>query len=509
MRSTATIRSILVLSHFQVCPRVLYLPAGLILMLILAACSGEQSQSREIDTVTAPSVSPSPTQGEEVDGEPEASLVEAAPGADGLGDPFFSQLGNGGYDVNHYTIELDVAVEENFIAGQTIVEATTTQDLSAFNLDFAGLDVTRVEVGGQEVEYNREDSELTIELTEPLAEGRPFAVTVHYEGVPEPIAEPSVPLELGWQTQQEGLFAVSEPSGSMNWYPSNNHPQDKATYTYRITVPKPWVVAANGLLTEQIDNEGTTTYVWQMEDPMASYLATVHIGRYELETEQGPGDVPIRNYFPLEAPAQARAAFEPVVEMMAFMEDLIGPYPFDAYGVVMLTEPTSWALETQTLSTFGANSPPEFVVFHELAHEWFGNSVSPATWQDIWLNEGFAVYLSNMWDEYNSDPETFSRQMKGAYNVLDSTRVGSPIPAEPRDMFTRAVYDRGAWTLHALRLTVGDETFLEILRTYYDRFQYSTASTNDFLEVVGEIGGQEAVEVTQAWLTDPELPPAP
>ena len=114
-----------------------------------------------------------------------------------------------------------------------------------------------------------------------------------------------------------------------------------------------------------------------------------------------------------------------------------------------------------------------------------------------------------MWDEFNSDPETFSRQMRGAYDVLNNAQVGSPIPDEPRDMFTRAVYDRGAWTLHALRLTVGDEAFLEILRTYYDRFKYSTASTADFLEVVREIGGAEAAELTNAWLTDPELPPAP
>jgi aminopeptidase N len=295
----------------------------------------------------------------------------------------------------------------------------------------------------------------------------------------------------------------------MNWYPGNNHPQDKATYTFRITVPEPYMVAANGLLKEQIDNKDTTTYVWQMDDPMASYLATVHIGQYEVETEQGPGDLPIRHYFPVEASELAKAAFEPVPEMLAFLEDLIGPYPFDAYGVVMLTEPTRWALETQTLSTFGANRPPEEVVLHELAHEWFGNSVSLATWQDIWLNEGFAVYLSRMWDEYNSDPETFNRQMNMAYDVLDNRRVGSPIPDQPGDMFTQAVYDRGAWTLHALRLAVGDEAFIEILRTYYDRFQHSTASTADFLNVVGEIGGAEAAELTNAWLTDPELPPVP
>jgi aminopeptidase N len=483
---------------------ILTLFGGLALMAIMAACSGEQPQIRETDTVTSLSATPLATQVEEL-----VSAVDAAPGTDGLGDPLFSQLGNGGYDVDHYTIELDVAVEKNFISGKTTIEATTTQDLSAFNLDFAGLEVKQLEVDGQEEEFSREGSELTVELAEPIAEGTPFVVTVHYEGVPEPIADPSAPLRLGWQTQREGLFVVSEPSGSMNWYPGNNHPLDKATYTYRITVPEPYVVAANGLLAEQIDNEGTTTYVWQMDDPMASYLATVHIGQYEVETEQGPGELPIRHYFPLDTPEQARAAFEPVAEMITFLEDLIGPYPFDAYGVVMLTEPTGWALETQTLSTFGANRPPEEVVFHEIAHEWFGNSVSPATWQDIWLSEGFAVYLSRMWDEYNSDAETFNRQMSIAYDVLDNVRVGSPIPDEPRAMFSRAVYDRGAWTLHALRLAVGDETFVEILRTYYERFQYSTASTADFLEVVGEIGGAEAAELTNAWLTDPELPPAP
>ncbi len=475
---------------------------GLMSTAILAACSGEQPQVSETKTATSQPATSSPTV--EV-----VSEIEAAPGSDGLGDPFFPQLGNGGYDVEHYTIELDVDVDENFIAGQTAVEAIATQDLSAFNLDFSGLEIKQVTVDGQEQEFSREGSELMVELASPIAEGIPFVVTIEYEGSPEPIVDPSAPLHLGWQTQPEGLFAVSEPSGSMNWYPVNNHPQDKATYTYRITVPEPYSVAANGLLEEQIDGEGITTYVWQMADPMASYLATVQISQYEVETETGPGGIPIRHYFPLDTSEQTRAAFEPVPEMLAFLEELIGPYPFDTYGVVALTEPTSWALETQTLSTFGSNRPPEFVVLHELAHEWFGNSVSPATWQDIWLNEGFAVYLSRMWEEFKGDPETFSRQMNLDYDALDRAQVGPPIPEEPRDMFTQAVYDRGGWTLHALRLTVGDETFREILQTYYDRFKYSTASTADFLEVVREIGGTEAADITEAWLTNPELPPAP
>lgn len=431
-------------------------------------------------------------------------------GAPGVGDPLYPLLGNGGYDVQHYLIDLTVDVDENQIAGMTSINATATQDLRAFNLDFAGLEIDGIAINDAEADFTRRGNELIITPPTMLQSGAPFTVTVAYHGHPTPLADESVGIDtLGWQPQRGGLFVASEPSGAMNWYPGNNHPADKATYAFRITVPEPYRVAANGVLVDEIDEDGQTTYVWASDDRMASYLTTIQIAEYEIEREHTQGGVEIRNYFPVDTPDGVRDKFADTAEMMTFMGDIIAPYPFDRYGVALLTIEVPWALETQTLSTFGVNGGDELTVAHELAHQWFGNSVSPATWEDIWLNEGFSSYFHFLWLENQEGAEVFTAEMDDIYSQLKLFEAGPLIPAEPADMFTYPVYFRGAWALHALRLTVGDERFFEIVRTYYARFQDGNASTADLLAVVGEVGGIEAEELLYRWIYDPELPPQP
>jgi aminopeptidase N len=242
---------------------------------------------------------------------------------------------------------------------------------------------------------------------------------------------------------------------------------------------------------------------------MASYLVTAHIGRYEIETEKGPEGLPIRNYFYEGTTESVRSDFEATSDMIVFMNDLIAPYPFEAYGVVLLDHPTSWALETQTLSTFSPGFTSEEVVFHELMHSWFGNSVSPATWQDIWLNEGFATYFTQLWGEHKNGALWLESTMDQIYDALVTRETPPPIPEMVEQMFSSASYSRGAWTLHALRLVVGDENFFDILRTYYDRYQNGTASTKDFIDVAAEIGGTEAEDVLMDWLYETQVPPRP
>ncbi|MBV7332576.1 META domain-containing protein [Chloroflexi bacterium TSY] len=434
----------------------------------------------------------------------------AAPGHSGLGDEFYPELGNGGYDVVHYTIELTVDIEQNFISGQTTVDAEATQNLDQFNLDLSGLEVTSVQVNGVEADISRHGIELVITPSEPIVEGQLFKTIVSYHGTPEPLDDPGVPFfRVGWQKQPGGIFAVSEPSGSMNWYPVNNHPQDKATYTFRITVPQPFVVAANGVLTEQLENENAITYIWMLDDPMASYLATIHIGDYELVEETGPDGLLIRNYFPKGTSESIKEQFGPTAEMIAFMNEMIGPYPYDTYGVILLTKNVGWALETQTLSTFSASGSAEGVIFHELMHQWFGNSVSPENWRDVWLNEGFATYFQQLWTEHKRGTTTFNQTMDGMYSHIVRQKMAPPASVEVADLFSQTVYVRGAWTLHALRLTVGDDTFFEILRTFYKQHEHGIASTQDFIDLVVELGGEEVRGVLHAWLYDETVPDRP
>lgn len=340
-----------------------------------------------------------------------------------LGDTYYPQLGNSGYDAQHYTIELTVDVEANTLDGTVTMEAEATEALEAFNLDFVGLEIEAILLDGEAVEYERAEPELVILPDAPLAPGDTFTLTTHYSGEPGAIRSEAIFALIGWQNFGDGIFVASEPSGASGWYPVNDHPLDKATYTFRITVPQPYVVVANGRLTDEIAEGDLTTYVWEHDFPMASYLVTVGIDDFVREEQMGPGGVVIRHYFPPELAERAARDFANTPEMVAFFSDTFGPYPFEAYGVYVADTNLGFALETQTVSLFARNwvtgtGEVEEAAAHELAHQWFGNSVTLAKWEDIWLNEGFATYASWLWHEHQSGPETLAYNAMAVYQTI-------------------------------------------------------------------------------------------
>jgi len=430
------------------------------------------------------------------------------PGSEGGGDSYFPHLGNGGYDSLHYTIDLAVDAETNRLAGTTTILAQATQPLSAFNLDFLGLEIAAIQVNGEAANFQRVGSELTVTPVAAIARGAEFTVTVRYSGIPQPVEDPSVPFAQGWMQIGESIVVFSEPSGAMNWYPVNNHPTDKATYTFRITVAKPLVVAANGLLQQQVDNGTTTTYIWEARNPMASYLATVAIGTFVVESEVTTNGLPLRNYFPPNLDQKVSAPFDRTAEMIDYFSSILGPYPFEAYGVVVIDGVLDGYLETQTLSLFDKDPVEEFVVVHELAHQWFGNSISLHRWQDIWLNEGFATYSQALWTEHTQGTRARDEELRWMYREIERRQQPLADPS-PEGMFDWSTYVRGALTLHALRLAVGDEDFFSILRAYYERFGNGTASTQDFIVLAEEVSGEELDDLFHAWLYATEIPPMP
>lgn len=438
------------------------------------------------------------------------------PGAEGIGDPYFPQMGNGGYDAIHYTLDLSVDMEGNVLDGTAIIETLATQDLSRFNLDFQGLEIEQVLVDDVSAGHERNGAELVITPAEPVAQGQVFEITVAYHGTPgEGLAEDVSPFSEGWHHYGDGVLVAGEPSGAARWYPVNEHPLDKATYTFRITVDEPWIVAANGTLEEVVSGGDTLTYVWEMDDPMASYLTTVAIGDFVIERETATSGVVVRNYFAAGLPDYTKASFDRTAEMIDYYETIFGPYPFDAYGVVAHDLPLPFALETQTLTVFG-NSADEIIVAHELAHQWFGNSVTPAAWQHVWLNEGFATYASILWNEYAYGKEHADQLIYGWYQGMAAGQVpgedagafliGDPTPDR---LFDWRVYSRGAMTLHALRARVGDEAFFETLRVYAERFHDGNAVTDDFIAVAEEVSGQELDDLFHNWLFEAEVPGIP
>ena len=368
-----------------------------------------------------------------------------------------------------------------------------------------------VTVDGVAAGFSRSGSELTVRPALALAQGEEFSVSVDYSGTPEPIHDPGVPFSaLGWHWLDGVVYTLSEPSGAMTWFPSNNHPADMATFELRITVPASATAAFTGLLVDETTADGRTTTTWRMDDPMATYLAAVYVGDFE-RVEGGrlePDGPLLRDYVPRDAPPEVAEALAVTAEALRFLAELLGPYPFDAYGTLVLPFPLGLALENQTLSVHGPGVLDPGIIAHEAAHQWLGNSVALEDWSDIWLNEGFATYLHLMFDAAHHGRD-FDEDMQRLHTQLPFVAAEPPKRIGIEQLFGPSVYLRGAMTLHALRLHTGDETFFEILRTHYERSAGGTTNTDEFLGIVDEFAGTEAVELVESWLYDETVPELP
>ena len=490
-------------------------------LLFLAACSGSEADAPATSaptTVTPPTtVSPNPTAATTTTTTLASDAFTPIEQRIGSGDSRYPLLGNIGYDVLHYAVDLTFDPEPNTISALVVVTARATEPLAAFSLDFLGFDILGLTVNGSDAGYERSDGELIVRTPEPIAAGEQFATSVRYQGTPQPIRSQALPFDVGWRNDDDGTtYVIAEPDGGRSWLPLNDHPSDKATYTFNITVPEPLIAAANGVLIERITDLGWSTWVWDSTHPMASYLATVVIGDLEIVTDQEgtrTSGVAIRNVLPRDLGPTPRAMLGKQGEMIEFFAELWGPYPFDAYGIAVV-DSFEAALENQTLSIFGRGFVDdsqffETVLVHELAHQWFGNSVTPGDWGDIWLNEGFATYAEWLWIEETKGSAALQSTVAGSRNQMARTSLPPPGNPPSDDLFNSSVYVRGGLVLHALRTAVGDDVFFEILRSYAARYRDSTVSTTDFIALAESVSGLDLGDLFDAWLYGevvPELP---
>jgi len=445
---------------------------------------------------------------------------QARPGAAGAGDSLYPGLGNGGYQVEHYTLDIAVAdVERGELTGLATLEAVATQRLSRFNLDLIGMTVDAVRVDGQLASFSRDGRELIVTPAAALAEGAPFTVEVSYRGTPERYMSLALPEPVGWTLHAGGSYVLSQPDGAATFYPVNDHPRDKASYTFRVTVPKPYQVAANGVLSETADNGDSTTYVFEARDQMASYLATIAIERFEVVTETGPNELPLRSYFPEGIDPGYRVPFANQAKIIELLNDRFGPFPFEIYGSVMVSSSDlPGALETQTLSLFGNDSfylelPSygELVVVHETAHQWYGDSVAVTDWRDVWINEGFATYAEWLWLEETQGVAARDEQIAETYAFVAAFPTAAP-PGRPAsdDLFNYiSTYARPGLMLHALRLEIGDDAFFALSRTYATRYAHGNASRDHLFALVEEVSARKLDAFFDAWLYDQIVPPIP
>ena len=457
-----------------------------------------------------------------------------SPGAPGLGDRLFPNLGNGGYDVLHYHLDLRYATSapSQSIDGDVTIVARATQSLSRFNLDFAGASVGSVSVNHRSAAWTRDGEELVITPRRALSRHRVFVVRVSdFVAVPtEP--DPEDFTTAAFFITPDGSATAPQPDNAHRIFPSNDHPRDKASYSFRVDTPSDIIAVTNGVRVSRRTRGGRTTWLYVQRQPMASELIQLAVGGYDL-TERGRHRGVIRR--DVTAPSLTDFLEDKVTlanEHLDYMTDWVGHYPFDAYGSLVVDTELGFALETQTISIYDrvwfVDLPQgvwEPTMVHELAHEWFGNSVSPWEWSDLWLNEGHASWYEFLYAEEHGQlaedtvgwPDetgyaTLEELMRAIYAHGDEWRAEFGPVAQPTSsnaLFSFQSYHGGALVLYALRQRIGHEAFERLEREWVRRYEDESARTEDFIELASRVARRDLRPFLEDWVYGTETPPMP
>lgn len=453
-----------------------------------------------------------------------------APGAAGIGDPLFPTLGNGGYDAQHYTLRLRYATASpgQGIDGTLRMRARATHRLSRFDLDFAGRSVGAVEVDGRPARAVRQGEELVITPARPIRKGAIFRVTVRHFTAEPATPDPDVFLGQAFVKTPDGSVVAGQPDLAHDVFPCNDHPRDKASYTIRFDVPQGVTAVGNGVLTDRSTRRGRTTWTYEQRQPMASELVQLAVGRFSVVDRGQVRGVAVRDVVPTRLRSRYAEKLGVEKQQLRWMEDRVGPYPFRAYGTLVVDTRLNFALETQTLSLFDTPWFDEYprglwepVMLHELAHQWFGDSVAPRSWSDVWQNEGHATWYE--WT-YAAERGTLdddagvadlTELMKLVYLYGDQYRdafgpVARPRSGAPDDLFSPNAYYGGALVLYALRQRVGARDFERIERAWVARNRGRSVSTGAFIRLATRVSGDAGVDAfLREWLYGTTTPPMP
>jgi aminopeptidase N len=433
-------------------------------------------------------------------------------------DPYIPDHGSAGYAVRHYDLTLDARLAGNSLQGRAVITARALEDLTAVELDLAGLGLDKASVNGVRVaKSSHREGRLVLVLPTPVKAGEEFTVDVRYSGFPAPDA--SLWGDVGWEELNDGVLVAAQPTGAPTWFPCNDRPGDKATYRFTVTTDAFYTVVCNGTMVSHTRKSSRETWVYEQSAPMATYLATLQIGRYRfVELPDGATTVPIHVAVPSNLQARAATALSRQREMVDVFAERFGPYPFPAYTVVVTEDELEIPLEAQSLAIFGRNHldtgwEAQRLIAHELSHQWFGNALTLGGWRDIWLHEGFACFAEWVWSE-DSGSLTIAERAAAAHAKLRNEPVdlvvGDP---GPENMFDDRVYKRGALALEALRQAAGDDLFFTVLRQWVAQNCHGTVSTAAFVRLADKlctgVGGFSARDLLSPWLYQAALPALP
>lgn len=472
-----------------------------------------------------------------VGGAVPAGAAGPSAGAAGLGDRLNPGIGNGGYDVQSYDLYLRYATGDpaQALDGDETIVARATQSLSQFNLDFGGKDIGTVAVNGNAATFKRVGEELIITPPAPIGSGSTFTVRITgFTAAPTKIT--ANVHSTAFFVTPDGSATAPQPYDAHLIYPCNDHPRDKATFTFTFDVPAGRDAVANGVETSRTTRNGRTIWSYRMAQPMATELTQLAVGDWDLGTPYRHGGVVIRDVTAPSITAAIQPGLAPTSAQLDYMESRVGSYPFDTYGTLVVDAPVGFSLETQTITlthfdlfTRYGQDVWDPIQLHELSHMWFGDSVSPYSWSDLWLNEGHASWYEFVYAEDHgqlvADTEggypdaqgyaTLDELMRATYAHGDEWRkrsgpVALPKSGEVLKLFSLQVYHGGALVLYALRQKIGRSAFEQLERTWVQRYRGEVASTDDFIALATQVSGQaDVAPFLREWLYAEKTPPMP
>jgi aminopeptidase N len=413
------------------------------------------------------------------------------------------------YDVFYYQLSVDIDIDKKAISGTIEMHFSVLNDLQSFQIDlYENMDIQSIIYLNQPLKYTRKYNAVFVELPETLKAGNKATVTVKYSG--KPIVSKLPPWEGGfvWEKDKENnpwLGVVCEGDGASMWWPLKDHITDEPdSMLMHFTVPDGLMCVSNGVLVNREKSNSKETFSWKTNYPINSYNVTFYVGKYEHFSDvytRGVNEFPLDYYVLPENVEKAKAHFKEVHNVIAFYEKVFGPYPWYKENFKLVESPYE-GMEHQSAIAYGSDFGEgmmtqffgfDYIIVHETAHEWWGNSLTAPDFAEIWLHEGFATYSEALYQESQKGYDAYLNLLKiYATQIKNERPLIGPYGVSFFDYDDSDVYMKGALTLHTLRVYMQDDVaFFKLLKEFYQTYAYSIASTKSFMHLAEDHSGKE------------------